>query len=104
MVNCPTCLGWGKVRPPPGKFYGRDGLETDCPECRGTAYVFLSPCPACGGDGLVDAEQRAVVRVPPGSESGHTLTRRGAGHAGPRGGAPGRLRVRIVVREEDPEE
>ena len=97
MVHCPTCAGWGKVRPPPGRFYGRNGFSTDCPTCRGTAYVFLAPCTFCGGDGLVEEEREAVLRVPAGVESGRIITVRGAGHAGPRGGMAGRLRVKIMV-------
>jgi molecular chaperone DnaJ len=97
MAGCQTCLGWGKVRPPPGKFYGRDGYATDCPGCSGTGYAYLTPCPACGGDGLVDVERQAVVRVPAGIESGKTITVQGGGHAGPRGGVAGRLRVEVVV-------
>ncbi len=102
MMHCPACLGLGRVRPPPGKFYGRDGFAADCPDCSGTAYVFVTPCAACGGDGLVPVEREAVVRVPAGVESGKTITVRGAGHAGPRGGVPGRLRVEIVVDDGDP--
>jgi len=97
MAGCRTCLGWGKVRPPPGKFYGRDGYATDCPDCSGTGYVYLTPCPACGGDGLVEVDRQVVVRVPPGIESGKTITVVGGGHAGPRGGVAGRLRVEVVV-------
>ena len=101
MVTCPTCLGWGKVRPPPGKFFGRKGYATDCPACEGTAYVFVTPCSACGGDGLLEVEREALVRVPAGVENERTFTLRGAGHAGPRGGMPGRLRVKIVVAQGD---
>lgn len=97
MAHCPTCLGWGQVRPPPGKFFGRNGFATDCPTCSGTSYVFVTPCSQCGGDGLITVEQEALVRVPAGVESGRTLTLRGAGHAGPRGGAPGRLRVTVMI-------
>lgn len=101
MVSCPTCLGWGKVRPPPGRFFGRNGYATDCPACKGTAYVFVTPCRACGGDGLVEVDREALVRVPAGVDSGKTFTLRGAGHAGPRGGVPGRLRVEVVVARGD---
>jgi molecular chaperone DnaJ len=101
MTHCATCLGWGKLRPPPGKFFGRDGFTTDCLECSGTGYVFVTPCPACGGDGLTDVEQEAAVSVLEDVESGKTIVIRGAGHTGPRGGARGRLRVKIVLRPSD---
>jgi molecular chaperone DnaJ len=97
MVSCPTCLGWGRLRPPPGKFFGRNGFSKDCPDCSGTAYVFVTPCTACGGDGLVTVEAEAVVRVPAGVRSGKIIKVPGAGHAGPRGGVRGRLRVKIEV-------
>jgi molecular chaperone DnaJ len=101
MVSCPTCLGWGRLRPPPGKFFGRHGFSKDCPDCSGTAYVFLTPCTACGGDGLVTVEGKAVVRVPAGVRSGRIIRVPGAGHAGPRGGVPGRLRVEVEVASGD---
>jgi len=102
MAHCPTCLGWGKLRPPPGKSFGRNGFAADCPECSGTGYVFVTPCPACGGNGLTAVELEAEVEVPAGVESGKTLVFPGAGHAGPRGGVRGRLRVKVVVKPEDP--
>ena len=101
IVSCPTCLGWGRVRPPPGKFFGRDGLSMDCPDCSGTAYVFLTPCAACGGDGLAPVEEEAAVRVPAGVRTGRIITVRGSGHAGPRGGVRGRLRVEVEVASGD---
>jgi molecular chaperone DnaJ len=101
MVPCPTCLGWGRVRPPPGKSFGRDGFARDCPACSGTAYVFLTPCTGCGGDGLVTVEGEAVVRVPAGVRSGRIIRVPGAGHAGPRGGVRGRLRVEVKVASGD---
>jgi len=100
MAHCPTCLGWGKLRPPRGRFFGRNGFTTDCPACSGTGYVFLSPCSACKGDGLKEVEQKTTVPVPEDVESGTTLVVRGAGHAGPRGGVRGRLTVKIVLGSE----
>jgi len=102
MVACPACLGWGRVRPPPGERFGRDGFSMDCPDCSGTAYVFLAPCAACGGDGLVVVEEEAAVRVPAGVRSGRIITVGGSGHAGPRGGVPGRLRVEVEVASGGP--
>jgi molecular chaperone DnaJ len=103
MVPCPTCLGWGRVRPPPGRSFRRGAFAMDCPDCRGTAYVFLTPCTACGGDGLVTVEGEAVVRVPAGVRSGKVIRVPGAGHTGPRGGVRGRLRVRVDVASACPE-
>ena len=97
MMHCPTCLGWGKVRPPPGRLFDHNRYAVDCPDCKGTAYVYVTPCSACGGDGLVEVERKILVPVPAGVENGQILTLPGAGHAGPRGGAPGRLRVEMVV-------
>lgn len=100
MAHCPTCLGWGKLRPPPGKLFGRDGFTTDCPECSGTGYVFLHPCAACRGDGLTEVEEERTVSVPEDAGRGETIVVRGAGHTGPRGGARGRLRVKIEQKSE----
>lgn len=97
MIPCPTCLGWGRLRPPPGKFFGRNGFSRDCPDCSGTAYVLVTPCTACGGDGLAAVEEEGAVRVPAVGSRGNTITVPGAGHAGPRGGVRGRLRVKIEV-------
>ena len=101
MAHCSTCLGWGKLRPPPGKSFGRDGFTTDCPGCSGTGYVFVTPCSACKGDGLTEVEQETAVPMGEGVERGKTIVIRGAGHAGPRGGARGRLRVKVVLKPQD---
>jgi len=100
MAHCPDCLGWGKLRPPPGKSFGRDGFTTDCPRCSGTGYVFVTPCSACKGNGLMEVEQEAAVPVGEDLESGDTIVVPGAGHTGPRGGARGRLRVKVVLKPE----
>ena len=98
MAHCTTCLGWGKLRPPPGSSSSRNGHTTDCAACCGTGYRFVSPCSACQGNGLTEMEQETTVPVPEDMESGKTLVVRGAGHSGPRGGVRGRLRVKIVLR------
>ncbi len=89
-VSCPSCGGSGRRR-------GLLGLGTACAECGGEGKVPGQPCSACGGSGLVEAAETISVRIPPGIEDGVELRVRGKGAAGPGGGPPGDLYVRVHI-------
>ncbi len=89
-VRCPSCGGSGRIR-------GMFGLGVSCSSCGGEGKVPGTPCGTCGGSGVVDTPETISVRIPPGIEDGTELRVRGKGAAGPGGGAPGDLYVRVQV-------
>ena len=69
-----------------------------CDACHGTGKVIKEPCQTCKGKGRVTRERKVVVNIPAGVDTGTTLTVRGEGEAGMRGGPNGDLYVKINVK------
>ncbi|ADO71518.1 molecular chaperone DnaJ [Stigmatella aurantiaca] len=90
---CPTCKGSGRLRRSAGMpFSGA------CPTCNGTGRA-AEPCPACGGDGVIEENTRLTVKVPAGVQTGSRVRLAGQGAAGTRGGPPGDLYLETEVAE-----
>jgi DnaJ-class molecular chaperone len=68
-----------------------------CPRCQGSGKV-QEPCPRCAGRGTTSELSRLKVKVPAGVETGSRVRLPGQGGPGERGGEPGDLYLRIVVR------
>jgi molecular chaperone DnaJ len=100
-VTCPTCEGAGEVRRVQRSFLGQIVSVTPCPACGGEGLHIEEPCRSCGGEALERGEKTIEVEVPPGVSSGDYITLRGLGNAGARGGPRGDVLVVIEV-EEDP--
>lgn len=91
---CPRCSGSGRVQ----AQRGRVSVQQPCPQCRGSGKTPGTTCPACGGQGAVPKMERMRVRIPAGVEEGSRIRLSGKGEAGPDGGAPGDLYIRVRVR------
>jgi molecular chaperone DnaJ len=92
-ATCPQCSGTGVVAVEQGPF----SLSRACPRCGGRGQVIDDPCPACGGRGSVTATRTLRVKVPGGTQDGARIRLAGRGEAGPPGGGPGDLYVRVRV-------
>ena len=68
-----------------------------CEACHGQGVVRQRPCHGCHGHGQHEATQAVTITVPPGLGDGDELVRGGEGHAGTRGGPAGDLRLRVQV-------
>lgn len=95
--TCPTCEGLGQVRRSSGFF----SMATVCPTCEGSGFTLENPCDACGGQGVIEKNQRIKVTIPPGIDSGKRISISGQGDAGANGGPPGDLYVMIRVRPDE---
>jgi molecular chaperone DnaJ len=73
-------------------------LQQTCPQCRGSGRLPGNPCPSCNGQGAVPKSERFRVRIPAGVGDGSRIRLGGKGEAGPQGGAPGDLYIRVRVR------
>lgn len=97
-VRCTTCGGTGQVRTQQNTILGSFTATRPCSACRGTGKIIQEPCQDCKGTGRVRKNTRIVVNVPAGIDNGQTISMRGEGEAGRRGGPRGDLYVSITVR------
>lgn len=96
--TCLVCGGAGQVRRVQNTILGQFMTAAPCERCRGEGVIISSPCHTCNGEGRVRQTSNLTVTVPAGIEDDATLRLSGQGEAGPRGGGPGNLYVRIRVR------
>src|SRR5579862_1328054 len=98
--TCQTCRGQGVVGQIRNTFIGQVRTSTTCPTCNGAGAVIKHPCPKCKGRGVLPAEAKVMLNVPPGVESGQTMHVPGQGSDGVAGGRPGDLYVSIHVEDD----
>lgn len=99
--QCPTCKGAGQVRQVSNTILGQFVNIQPCQECRGEGKIIPDPCAQCRGEGRVREDSIVDVTIPAGVATGHYLSIRGQGNAGPRGGPAGDL---IIIIEESEHE
>jgi molecular chaperone DnaJ len=97
-TTCLVCSGTGQVRRVQNTILGQFMTAAPCERCHGEGVIIASPCHTCNGEGRVRQTSNLTVTVPAGIEDDATLRLSGQGEAGPRGGAPGNLYVRIRIR------
>ncbi len=99
--QCPNCKGSGQVRQVSNTILGQFVNIQPCGQCHGEGKIIPEPCPECRGDGRIRDESIIEVNIPAGVATGHYLSVRGEGNAGPRSGPSGDL---IVIMEESEHE
>jgi molecular chaperone DnaJ len=94
LSTCPECKGRGTIS------FGQGGFAVNrpCPMCRGRGKVPSQKCPTCDGVGVVRAEKRVMITVPPGTDTGTRIRIRGQGAAGQSGTPSGDLLVTFRVQ------
>ncbi len=97
-VACPECGGQGQIQRVRQSLLGQMVTVETCVRCQGEGKVVESPCPACHGQGLVEAPKQIEVQIPAGVDNEMQVRVPGEGAAGPRGGPPGDLYLLISVR------
>jgi len=66
--------------------------------CHGEGKIITQPCESCGGKGRVRKHSKLVVTIPAGIGDGQTISARGEGEPGTRGGPSGDLFLSIRVK------
>ena len=94
-INCDYCGGHGQIVQSQGFFR----VQTVCPACRGEGKVVRDKCAGCSGAGKVPETVKLDVKIPPGVDTGMTLSLRGEGEAGLNGGPRGDLYVEVNVTD-----
>jgi molecular chaperone DnaJ len=98
IIECFSCRGTGYVQEVRRTFFGTFTRSTICPECGGEGYRPEKPCNVCNGEGRIRGEEEVTIKIPAGVDTGQVIKFEEKGDAGRRGGRPGDLLVRIVVR------
>ena len=100
-AGCSTCGGSGEVRRATRSVFGQFVSVSPCPTCGGEGIVITDPCDVCRGDGRVRGERTVPVDIPAGVSSNNYITLRGQGAAGPRNGPNGDLLITIEVKNDE---
>jgi molecular chaperone DnaJ len=96
-VRCRRCQGRGEIQEVRRTLLGSMMVSTACPTCQGSGEEIDSRCTRCRGEGRHSEVRVVTPQVPAGVQDGTQLRLTGRGHAGPRGGPPGDLYVRLEV-------
>jgi molecular chaperone DnaJ len=96
--ECPDCDGTGRIREVSNLAAARILRVETCPTCG------VEPCDDCEGTGVVEAERRLRVRIPPGIEDGDQVRVSGEGGDAGADGIPGDLLldITVIAKPEDP--
>jgi molecular chaperone DnaJ len=99
--GCTTCGGSGEVRRATRSVFGQFVSVSPCPACGGEGVIITDPCDACRGEGRVRGERTVQVDIPAGVSSNNYITLRGQGAAGSRNGPAGDLLITIEVKDDE---
>jgi len=100
-TTCATCGGSGEVRRAARSMFGQFVSVSPCPTCGGEGVVVLDPCDVCRGEGRVRADRTVAVEIPAGVSGNNYLTMRGQGASGPRNGPAGDLLVMLDIKDDE---
>ncbi len=96
--TCSACNGTGQERVAQQTMFGNFVNVQPCRTCGGEGTVIDKPCASCNGRGTVLKQRTIAINIPAGIDNGQTITMRGEGNAGKRGGPAGDLQIYITVK------
>lgn len=99
--TCPTCQGAGEIRQQAGGGFFQQIVVSTCPTCQGDGKIVSKACSTCEGKARIQEESVVSVKIPAGVQEGMSLSVRGKGNAGLKGGSPGDLIVQIMEKAHD---
>ncbi|MGI6669106.1 MAG: molecular chaperone DnaJ [Acetivibrionales bacterium] len=97
-ATCKQCGGTGQVQYKQSTPFGHFVNVRTCDVCRGEGKVIVDPCPDCNGRGKTRRYVKIKLSIPAGIDDGQTISLRGEGEPGVRGGPPGDLYVLVNVK------
>lgn len=97
-VTCQTCGGTGQIRTTQRTPLGSFTSASTCSACGGTGQTIPTPCPACSGSGQIRHQRKITVAIPAGIDNEQTISIRGEGNAGSKGGPSGDLYITVLVK------
>lgn len=99
VKECFSCRGTGQVQQIKRTIFGSITRYIICPECGGEGTKPEKPCNVCKGEGRIKKEEDIDIFIPAGVDSNQVIKIEGKGEAGKKGGRPGDLYVRILVKK-----
>jgi len=99
LNECFSCRGTGQVQQVKRTVFGSFTRLTVCPECGGEGSRPEKPCNVCKGEGRIKSEEVIEIFILPGVDTNQVIRIEGKGEAGRKGGRPGNLYVRILVKQ-----
>ena len=97
--TCTVCGGSGQVKNVQRSAFGQFVNVTTCKNCGGSGQVITNPCSKCKGKGKIKKARMVDVSIPAGIDSGETVSFRGLGDTGYKGGPKGDLLVTVVIKK-----
>ncbi len=98
-VKCTKCNGTGQMRTVQNTPFGQFASTTTCNACGGRGTTISDPCPKCNGSGHNRKSRELEVNIPAGIDHGQTVSVRGQGEAGLRGGPAGDLLITVYIKK-----
>ncbi len=98
VKECFTCRGTGEVQQVRRTVLGSFAKYVTCPECGGEGQRPEKPCNVCRGEGRIKGEETIKIFIPAGIDNNQVIKVEGKGEAGKKGGKPGDLYIRILVK------
>ncbi len=97
-ATCKHCNGTGQVQYKQSTPFGQFINVKTCDVCRGEGKIIVDPCPKCSGRGKVRKTIKKKLDIPAGIDDGQTISIRGEGDPGSKGGPAGDLFVTVAVK------
>ena len=98
-ATCSNCNGTGRVYIRQNSILGTIQRESICDKCNGLGSIINDPCPKCSARGQYRKNVKIEVDIPSGIDEGQTISVRGHGEPGLRGGPHGDLLVTIRIKK-----
>jgi len=97
-TTCTVCRGTGQTQVKQNTPFGQFSTISTCDVCNGEGKIISNPCVTCNGSGTIRKSTRLSVKIPGGIDNGQSISLRGEGEPGARGGPSGDLYVTVSVK------
>ncbi len=96
--TCKQCKGSGQIQYKQNTPFGQFVNVKTCDACHGEGKIISNPCTTCNGKGKIKKQVKIKLNIPAGIDDGQTISLRGEGEPGAKGGPSGDLYVTIRVK------
>lgn len=98
-TTCKHCNGTGQIQVKQNTPFGQFVNVKTCDVCRGEGKMISDPCSGCRGNGKTHKNVKVAVNIPAGIDNSQTISLRGEGESGKKGGPHGDLYIVIRIKK-----